>query len=320
MGIKRQMFSVAQDAMYWSGLSRAYTALRGICGSVILMYHSVPDAESRPWVDPDNAMPLERFEWQMEFLHQHRRVISMDELLAAIEAGRELPVGTVVLTFDDGYRDNLQVAAPILERYQFPAVLYLPTEYINRGKTQFIDELYAIFNRRTVQTDSATQSYKKVVAELIDADMDGRERILADLAEQLRPEVKPPRLTLNWDEVRELVRRYPNFQIGAHTADHLDLRAHGDRAKEQIERCVADIERELGFKPVHFSFPYGRHGELSRNAVADSGLKSAVVAGDNHLIGVDSKPFELSRIAAPESIARFRSTTSGAYFAFSESS
>jgi len=306
MGIKRQMLAVAQNAMYWSGLSRAYSVIRGVSGSVILMYHSVPDAASRQWVDPNNAMPLERFEQQMEFLHRHRRVISMDEMVAAIETGRESPVGTVLLTFDDGYRDNLNVVAPILARYSFPAVLYLPTEYINRGRTQFIDEAYAIFNSRTVE---AKREYQAVVAELIDADMDGRERILADLAEELRPTARPPRLTMNWDEVRELVRGYANFTIGAHSADHVDLRAHCDQAKRQIERCVADIERELGIKPLHFSFPYGGHVELSRRAVMECGLKSAVVAGEDHLIDARSNRFELARVAAPESMTRFRSLT-----------
>jgi peptidoglycan/xylan/chitin deacetylase (PgdA/CDA1 family) len=308
MAIKRQLLSVMHKAMYWSGLSKAYTSLRGICGSVILMYHSVPDAEARQWVDPDNAMPLERFEWQMEFLHRHRRVISMDELVAAVEATRELPVGTVVLTFDDGYRDNLNVVAPILQHYGFPAILYLPTEYINRGRTQFIDELYAIFTRRTVQMDLPAK--REVVAALIDADIEGRERILTQLAEQFHPSSRPPRLTMNWDEVRELVRRYPNFQIGAHTAEHVDLRAHAEAAKVQIERCVADIERELRFRPIHFSFPYGRHAELSRRGVMEGGLKSAVVAGEDHRIGVRSNRFELVRRAAPESMMRFRSMTS----------
>src|SRR5207253_11145111 len=135
-----------------------------------------------------------------------------------------------------GYRDNLNVVAPILARYSFPAVLYLPTEYINRGRTQFIDEAYAIFNSRTVE---AKREYQAVVAELIDADMDGRERILADLAEELRPTTRPPRLTMNWDEIRELVRRYPNFAIGGHSADHVDLRAHPGPAKGPVARWVA---------------------------------------------------------------------------------
>ena len=333
MSIKRRLLSRLRCAFYWSGFSPVYTALRGICGSVILMYHSVPGAAERPWIDPENAMPLARFEWQMEFLHRHRRVVSLDEVVDAIAARRELTVGTVVLTFDDGYRDNLHVVAPILERYRFPAVLYLPTEYINRGQTHFIDELYAIFSRRKADTfrwesgpegrwelrDPAiiAQAYKSVVAALIAAGMDARQRILADLADQLRPEARPPRLTLNWDEVRELVKRYPNFQIGAHTADHVDLRAHGDQAQVQIARSVSDIERELGFKSVHFSFPYGRYGEAGTQAVIDNGLKSAVVAGEDCLIGVGSSPFGMARIAAPESMTRFRSITSGAYFGLS---
>jgi hypothetical protein len=72
----------------------------------------------------------------------------MDALVGAIERGERLAEGTVALTFDDGYRDALEVVAPILARYGLPAILYLPTGYVGRGETQWVDRLYTMFAAR----------------------------------------------------------------------------------------------------------------------------------------------------------------------------
>lgn len=314
-------------AVQSSGLGWLYVQLLNVSGAIVLMYHSVPDRESSGWIDPQNSLPLEVFERQMRFLSRYRHVISMDQLVDAIARKTRLPTGSVVLTFDDGYKDNLYVVAPILERYRLPAMLYLATEYINRAQNQWIDELLSIFAHRTAhafesesgggwQLDDAgtiVHAHRSVAAGLLGADIKGREQILARLAGQLRPDARPPRLTLNWDEVRELVRRYPQFEIGAHTADHVDLRAHGVQAEDQIARSVSDIQRELGFKPVHFSFPYGRYCEQAQKAASTLGMRSAVVAGLDVLMGSNSDPLGLPRVAAPASPTLLRYYTSGAH-------
>jgi peptidoglycan/xylan/chitin deacetylase (PgdA/CDA1 family) len=292
------------------------------------MYHSVPAPDTARWIDPSNAVPMQLFELQMRYLHRRRRVVSMKELLDAKDRANEMPAGTVVLTFDDGYLDNLSIVAPILQRYNFPSLLYLATEYVNSGRAQWIDELYAMFLHRTnhelligekhLASDlkcarRADKVYRYLRDELAAADAQKRESILARVAQQLRPDAKRPRLTINWGEVRELVRRYPRFEVGAHTADHLDLRAHSDRAEEQIGRSVADIERELGIRPVHFSFPYGRYNPESQRAAKKLGMDSAVVAGTELLIGPKSDRFGLPRIPVPESLSLLGYYTGGAH-------
>ncbi len=90
--------------------------------AIILMYHAIVDR-------PDyfaSVMP-EQFERQMAYLAAHHYpVISLSELVRRLTQKEPLG-GSVVITFDDGYRDNYTVAYPILKRYQFPATIFVTT-------------------------------------------------------------------------------------------------------------------------------------------------------------------------------------------------
>jgi len=93
----------------------------------ILMYHSISDAEgSSLHVSPEN------FSKQMTFLNKSGyRVISLNDLVEGITAGKKFTPGTVVITFDDGYKNNYLDAFPVLAKYDMPATIFLITNYIN---------------------------------------------------------------------------------------------------------------------------------------------------------------------------------------------
>jgi len=95
----------------------------------ILMYHSISgDKSSTLNVSPEN------FERQMAFLKdQGYSVISLEEAVESIKKGRRFIPGTVVLTFDDGYRDNFLNAFPVVSRYGMPATIFLITDYVGRN-------------------------------------------------------------------------------------------------------------------------------------------------------------------------------------------
>ncbi|MEM6599702.1 MAG: polysaccharide deacetylase family protein, partial [Cyanobacteria bacterium P01_C01_bin.69] len=109
---------------YFSGASALYARLRTAPVATVLMYHSVPSSAEVPWMDPRNCLSAERFEQQMQFLSRDRNVISIERLTQQLKHGEQLERGTVAITFDDGYLNNLQVAAPILARYGLPATIY----------------------------------------------------------------------------------------------------------------------------------------------------------------------------------------------------
>ena len=316
-------------AMYWSGAAWLFEKLMQPKGALILMYHSVADAVVAPFIDPPNHLSHIDFEAQMAFLSRYRHVVSLTDLMTQLDAGHEPPAGTVCITFDDGYLDNLTVAAPILAKYQLPATLYLPTAYIDRRESHWADVLHQMFLFRTRQrltisrlriaadlsdAEQRNAAYKKLHQPLLTSLYAQRQSLLAELREQLCPEREGPQLTMGWDDVRDLVQKYPLFDIGGHGQDHVDLRAHGgEYARDEIEGCRRDIRRELGTDPLHFSFPYARSSVDARSSALKGGWKNAVGSGLGVRIRLASDRFAMPRLSTPMSMTELRFKTCGAF-------
>jgi len=94
----------------------------------ILMYHSISnEAGSSLHVSPDN------FSRQMTFLSKNGyKIISLNDLVEGKKAGQKFTPGTVVITFDDGYKNNYLNAFPVLAKYDMPATIFLITNYIDK--------------------------------------------------------------------------------------------------------------------------------------------------------------------------------------------
>ena len=93
----------------------------------VLMYHKVNDVTGNPV-----TVPAALFEEQMAQIRDlGYRVVSADAVLDHFTRGAALPPKAVLITFDDGYRDNLENAAPILQRYGYPAVVFVPIGYLD---------------------------------------------------------------------------------------------------------------------------------------------------------------------------------------------
>jgi peptidoglycan/xylan/chitin deacetylase (PgdA/CDA1 family) len=297
-------------AVHWSGAGRAFEMAAQPAGAIILMYHSVAPDEQARFIEPRNRIAPPLFDRQMAFLRDERRVVPLSALADDIAAGRTPAAGTVCITFDDGYRDNLTMAAPILEKYGLPATLFLATGYVERAETQWSDTLHWLFSCATRHE----MNLAEVHAHLLESEHDQRVELLAEIKRQLAPAGKPPRLTLDWDEVRRLCRRYPLFEIGGHTRNHIDLAKHHDEAaRAEIEGCAADLERELGARARHFAFPYGRWCAETRAAVIAAGWESALVADAAGRIGPATDRYAMPRVEAPRSMTQLRFKTSGAY-------
>lgn len=233
----------------------------------------------------------------------------------------------VLLTFDDGYRDNLYVVAPILQRYRLPAVLYLCTGYISRGENQWADVLYSAIRCRRHErlmleegppfdlsrAAGREAAYRAVAERLLSANRATRDALLEAVVAQLKPDGQPARQTLTWDEVRRLAARYPDFALGVHTADHLDLSPMtAEEALAQVRRSVEEFEAELGRRPEHFSFPYSRAVPERAQCLGELGFRSAMTE-EGTTDWRNPAPFDLRRLEAPQHQGMLRYWTSGAH-------
>ncbi|MEM9135445.1 MAG: polysaccharide deacetylase family protein [Actinomycetota bacterium] len=288
---------------------------------MILTYHSVLDERWRPWIDPTYGVTARQFERHVAFLAKHRNVISMSELEAYVADGRTPPKGSVVITFDDGYLNNLTTAAPILARAGLPATFYLATGYVSERRNQWIDTVFVAFRRRRLHHlefgghrydlgawSDEQRAHAALCNTLLPASLPERREILDDVRRQLKPDARPPALTMGWRDVQALKAFSADFEFGAHTRHHLDLSAlPRDEVKVEVADSVADVEDELDQEVRHFSYPFGRLDSSGGEVIRELGLSSAVLTEPAGAIGAGSNLHALPRQTARGRQLLFRS-------------
>ncbi len=250
---------------------------------VILMYHRVAVARHDPWglaVDP------ERFEEQIAYLKHHRTPMSMDELVDRLRS-KTLPANAVAVTFDDGYRDNLVNAKPVLARHGVPATLFLATGFIDQNTPFWWDELATMILAST----QAIRDQQVWAGEAITLDWGEAER--SDIAGGWRVS-DGPRTARQNAYLAGLV------ELGAHTVTHPALTFLSRlESRREIEgsghRC-----RELATKSVNgFAYPYGDMSSEVRNDVARLGFSWACSTEGGFVDGKQPDIYALPRVAVP---------------------
>jgi peptidoglycan/xylan/chitin deacetylase (PgdA/CDA1 family) len=127
--MREQLKQSLKNGVY-RALGETATALRTVNGDGrtlrVLMYHKVNDVPTNRM-----SMPVGLFAEQMDQLRElGYHVVDLDAVIAHYTERRPLPERAVLITFDDGYRDNLENAAPILHERGYPAVQFVPLGYV----------------------------------------------------------------------------------------------------------------------------------------------------------------------------------------------
>jgi peptidoglycan/xylan/chitin deacetylase (PgdA/CDA1 family) len=109
--------------------------------ALILLYHRIAEAGSDPW---QLAVTPQHFAEHLEVLRRFGRPLPLQKLSAALR-NESLPRRAVLITFDDGYADNLLLAKPLLERYDMPATVFITTGYTDEDREFWWDDLDRVF-------------------------------------------------------------------------------------------------------------------------------------------------------------------------------
>jgi peptidoglycan/xylan/chitin deacetylase (PgdA/CDA1 family) len=130
--VREQLKQALKNGLYRT-IGETANGLRAVNGDGrtlrVLMYHKINDL-------PGNrmSMPVSKFDEQMAQLGElDYTVVDLDAVLDHYVARKALPANAVLITFDDGYRDNLECAAPVLRKYGYPAVQFVPLAYVGDG-------------------------------------------------------------------------------------------------------------------------------------------------------------------------------------------
>lgn len=310
-------------------------AVRGLLPAnlVILVYHRIdnPDAPEFTGFRQIVSATPEQFAQQLDYLAQNFTVIGLDELEAWHSGKAELPPNAVMITFDDGYRDNLVHALPALEARRLPALLFVTTDFVDGVLWPWWDWTAEAFKASSAQRgrlpllgerswhDSTDRN--DVICEWIDAakslQYTAFQQALSDLAQRLEIDLQQPppsRLLLNWEEVAELTRR--GFRIGNHTATHPILvntdRAH---AGHEISAASARLEQVAGRPVTAFAYPSGRFTQREEMLAREHGvtLGFAAEGGFSFAHEIAARPLAIRRccIGLRDTRERFAAKAAG---------
>jgi peptidoglycan/xylan/chitin deacetylase (PgdA/CDA1 family) len=296
-GLRQTIIRSGLESLYFTG---AHIALRSFVegvGAILTLHHVRPPR-------PGRFQPNRLLEVTPRFLTRVvkglRRsgvdLISLDEMHRRMTEG-DFSRRFVCLTFDDGYRDTLQWAYPILKEAEVPFAVYVPTSFPDRLGELWWLALEAVIARnsrvglvidgRDCKFDCRTVAEKRALFDELYWWLRGRPTeaelrgVVRNLAAFYHVDIATfcSELCMSWTELAQLASD-PLVTIGAHTVNHPMLaKLPKEAARSEIDLSRSVIEAALAVKPQHLSYPFGdRASSAAREfeIAAELGFKTAV--------------------------------------------
>jgi surface carbohydrate biosynthesis protein/FkbM family methyltransferase len=281
----------------------------------ILLYHRVGGSVLDPQmlsVAPSN------FEGHLKILAERYRVVSLYEMAEGLRK-KELALQTVAITFDDGYGDNLAMAAPLLEKYKLPATMFVTAGILDSKHDFWWDAIERVLLHKnnlpavldlssqgvpqawsTVSPRLRVRTYHQLMSLLKQLPYEKIQNILHFLKQWAQMGSEEGNLPVHLDASGLKKLSESTFiEIGAHTISHTRLSALPTlEQKEEIERSKVILEETIG-KPVRlFSYPFGAAGdfsEITMSLVKAAGFVAAT-ANTQKSLGIEDSLFAMPRL------------------------
>lgn len=318
--LKRLLRWLVSRVLHPTGLRGLFRASR--VGVPVLMFHNVGHPASTDYLPGHMKISEAKLGRLLRLLKRAGyRTMTMGAMAAELAEGR-VPKDAVVLTFDDGYRDNHDLLLPLLKEHGATATVFVQTgpmkgrlNWLHHyfwvlhavGPTKLAALVGAQLDRPHLRDDLARLPADPVAAEYelkrllkYEVAAEDRDRILAaiftemggDDAELARAVYLGP------DECRALDQA--GVEIGAHTVNHLILSSlDPTRQRKEIEGSMRDLQSWLGHEVTSFAYPYGRTWDYDAHTLeilADLGFTCAITAMAG-LNDTSTPRYELRRIA-----------------------
>jgi peptidoglycan/xylan/chitin deacetylase (PgdA/CDA1 family) len=297
----------------------------------ILMLHGVMDEEDRPsWRPLRDRVSRRTLARYLETLARHYRFVSLSEAAEMVAGLRAPRPRCLVLTFDDGYRNNLTHALPVLRRFSAPMALFLPTGKVERRSLFAFDRLdYALQGipgpELTLEVAGLHQvltlrprgalvaSFSKLrnlLKERLGADLEYAPVVEAIVTECERragrslesiKETDDWSALLSWDDVASLARD-PDVELGSHSVEHTRLAfAEPGTVCRELRESKAEIERRTSGPCAHLAYPNGSWSPAVAQLVREEGYVCALTTEEG-LNPVGHELTALRRIGVPPDV------------------
>lgn len=312
--------TLAAVAVHRSGVRSAIATTRRIAAGgrrvVVLGYHRVCDdfeAERQRGIE-SCLISRDTFRAHVEFLAERFELATMSRAVDVLARRTTATRDLAVITFDDGYRDVLENALPVLREARAPATLYVSSGVVDQAGFFPHDRLFALLERWVSDETMRQRASAYVLDALRFASRRGartpkawlyeliRHRTPAEL-ERLCTELMSageaicvPASTaaaLDWDGVREL--QAGGVEIGAHTISHCVLtHLPYSEVEQELRRSREAIENEIGRPVRHFAYCNGYYNAQVIECLRRTGYASAVTTEDRlNVLGGD--PYRIGR-------------------------
>jgi peptidoglycan/xylan/chitin deacetylase (PgdA/CDA1 family) len=250
----------------------------------VLAYHRVapPPGADYPFDAELFSATPEEFARELHYFRRHLDVISMRELRGGLADPACLPERPAVITFDDGYQDNAEIALPILREVGLPACFFLATRIVDTRQVPWWDQVACCLKHSRVRQVSSPfgptdapydtgptvrrESIRRFLRRLKGAPWSQAVRCVEQLREVTGVEptafAEEP-LFMSWGAVRAMSAA--GMEIGGHTRTHpIVARLETEEAlREEIGGCHDDIAEALGQPPMAFAYPVGSPEAMS---------------------------------------------------------
>jgi peptidoglycan/xylan/chitin deacetylase (PgdA/CDA1 family) len=247
---------------------------------MIVNYHRIGDPTGSMLDDGVFDATPEAFEAQIRYLRDHFEIVGLDDLLATALNAFDLRRPSAMVTFDDGYCDNSQIALPILGRLGVTATFFLPTQYIGQNRLPWWDRIaYVVKATKEIQVvldypaplaiDFGQTGRLNAIRVLLRLYKNSREidedrffQHLHDRTQVSLPQSLASDLFMSWDDVRQLLAE--GMSVGSHTHSHSLLSQLSDtRVSEEFTFSKQMLEDELGQSITAIAYPVGGTSECS---------------------------------------------------------
>jgi protein-tyrosine-phosphatase/peptidoglycan/xylan/chitin deacetylase (PgdA/CDA1 family) len=283
---KTTIREIAAQTCASTGLTTALERMVKSRSLMVLTYHRIGDAARTPYDSGTFSGSAEQFDEQVSYLKRRFHIVGLDEA-CKIAAGDQLPPGTsILITFDDGYRDNYTSAFQILRSHNVPACFFLTTAFVGTGTVPWWDAIACVVKQSknrlirlqypqpvtfNLEAEEPSQAIVQILELYKSSKMRDRERFLSDLEEECgveRPSTDSNRRFLSWDEAREM--QQCGMAFGAHTHTHEILsKLSLEQQEEELRISRETIEKQLSHPVEVMAYPFGDRSAFSRETSMD---------------------------------------------------
>ncbi len=293
---KKTIYKTGLNMMYYTGVHHVLAPMSKGVGLIVMLHRVLPARDDI--YQPNRHLEIDPKFLEsviMRFIEHGLDFVDLDEAHRRL-VGEGSDRRFVAFTLDDGYRDNIDNARPIFDRFKVPYTIYISSGIIDRqvelwwvALDQIIgerDQLELDFDDMRLTLDCQSPEDKlnayRIVNEWLTAIDEYRQRaVTRALADRYGVDLHAvcDDIVMTWDDVRELAAD-PLAMIGGHTTSHYALaKLSKQAALDEIEGGQARIEEEIGIRPAHFAYPYGYPQAAGRREfflAREFGFKTAV--------------------------------------------